>query len=117
MPASELAERIRAATAPWPAILARPDATVRPAPTVWSALEYGCHIRDGLAIFSRRLELMRADDDPLFENWDQDAAALEQRYWEQDPAVVSGELMAAAADNVAGWASVRVDEWERPRTT
>ena len=114
VPPSELPERIRAATDPWPSILARPDAAVRPSPTVWSALEYGCHVRDVLRIFSGRLELMRAEDDPLFENWDQDATAIEQRYWEQNPAVVSGELLAAAAQSVVGWSSVRDDEWERP---
>ncbi|PFG18032.1 hypothetical protein ATK74_2612 [Propionicimonas paludicola] len=111
---AELPERVRAATAPWPAILARPDVAVRPSATVWSALEYGCHVRDVLRIFNRRLELMRSTDDPLFENWDQDATALEQRYWEQDPAVVSGELMVAAAENVAEWTSVRAEEWDRP---
>ncbi len=114
VPLDELPDRIRAATAPWPAILSRPDVAVRPAETVWSALEYGCHVRDVLRIFTHRLELMRAQDNPLFENWDQDATALEQRYWEQDPAVVSGELMMAAAENVVGWSSVRAEEWDRP---
>jgi hypothetical protein len=114
VPIAELPDRVRAATAPWPQILARPDAAVRPAPTVWSALEYGCHVRDVLRVFTGRLELMRNSDDPLFPNWDQDATALEERYWEQDPAVVSGELMVAAAENVVGWSSVRADEWDRP---
>jgi len=114
VPLAELPERIREATAPWPAILARAGAAVRPSAAVWSPLEYACHVRDGLRIFTHRLELMRGQDDPIFENWDQDATAVEQRYWEQDPAVVSGELMVAAAENVVGWTSVRADEWDRP---
>ncbi|MBD3914678.1 hypothetical protein [Nocardioides hwasunensis] len=30
----------------WSEVLARPDAGERPSPEVWSALEYGCHVRD-----------------------------------------------------------------------
>ena len=37
------------------------------------------------------------EDDPAFENWDQDATALEERYGEQDPKRVSAELVEAAS--------------------
>ena len=39
---------------------------------------------------------MLDQDDPLYANWDQDRAALDGRYAEQDPAVVADELVAAA---------------------
>ena len=61
----------------WIAELARPDVRERPAPGVWSPIEYACHVRDVHAVFARRVARMIAEDDPQFENWDQDAAALE----------------------------------------
>jgi hypothetical protein len=97
----------------WRAVLARPDVAVRPAPTVWSALEYGCHVRDVHALFAERVRLMLVDDDPVFANWDQDETAVEQGYAEQEPAVVLPALL-AAADAVAGlYESVDGDGWER----
>ncbi len=103
-------------TAPWAAVLAGPGATVRPAPLVWSPLEYACHVRDVLRTFTGRAVLIRTMDDPVFPNWDQDATAIEDRYWEQEPATVAAELAAAASANAAGWASVSPDEWGRAGT-
>lgn len=108
---SDLPALIEAAAAPWGEVLARPDAAVRPAPRVWSPLEYSCHVRDVLVLFAERAELMLREDDPLFGNWDQDATALEQRYWEQDPGVVASEIADAARGNAAVWASV--SDWSR----
>ena len=53
-----------------------------------------------------RLRLMLAEDDPLFANWDQDATAIADRYAEQDPATVAGELAAAAAASAARFDAV-----------
>jgi hypothetical protein len=113
---ADLPALVLAATAPWSQVLAGPDATLRPAPLVWSPLEYACHVRDVLRVFNARVELIRTQADPLFPNWDQDATAIEDRYWEQDPAAVAAELQAAADTIAAAWASVRDDEWDRPGT-
>lgn len=113
---SDLPGLVRAATTPWSRVLARPDAGVRPAPQVWSPLEYACHVRDVLRVFTGRIELIRTQDDPLFPNWDQDATAIEDRYWEQDPTIVAAELEEAAGIIAAAWASVGDDEWSRPGT-
>ena len=59
--------------------------TDRPAPGVWSVLEYGCHVRDVHRIFDQRVHLMLAEDDPQFPNWDQDETALADDYGAQDP--------------------------------
>jgi hypothetical protein len=57
---------------------------------------------------------MLTRDDPEFENWDQDATALEQRYWAQDPAAVAEDL-GAAADVIADtFGGVSGDQWLRP---
>ena len=92
----EAADLVRDNAARWPAVLGRQDARERPSPDRWSPLEYGCHVRDVFRLFDRRLHLMLDDDDPLFANWDQDEAALADRYADQDPAVVCEQLLAAA---------------------
>lgn len=94
--------------------LDEPGATTRPQPTVWSPLEYACHARDVCRRFAQRLELMLTEDDPRFANWDQDVTAIEQRYWEQEPQAVAGELRAGAATIAGAFATVHDDQWQRP---
>jgi hypothetical protein len=72
------------------------DPRLRPDPGTWSALEYGCHVRDVLRLYEERLTLMLTRDGPQFLNWDQGATAVEGRYGAQDAAVVAGELATAA---------------------
>jgi hypothetical protein len=104
---------LRRAAVELSAALAAPDADVRPAPDVWSALEYGCHVRDVYRLFLQRLELMLAEDDPLFANWDQDQTAVADRYGEQDPQVVTAELGVATDALTARFASLPDDVWTR----
>lgn len=112
-PLAEIPGLVRDHVRRWTAVLARPDVAVRPGPTTWSALEYGCHLRDVYRIFGDRLALMLASDDPLFANWDQDATALEQRYWAADPATTAAELVAAGSAIADAFAAVADDAWER----
>ena len=56
---------------------------------------------------------MLAEDDPQFANWDQDVTAVQDRYGEQDPAVVAGELQDAAEAIAGSFAAVAGDQWER----
>jgi DinB superfamily len=105
---------IRANAAAWQELLlTRPDVRERPRSDVWSPLEYGCHVRDVFRVFAVRLDLMLTLDDPLYENWDQDATAVAERYAEQDPAVVAGELVEAAGNLADGFDAVARDRWER----
>ena len=106
-------ERLRAAVPGYVASLSRPDARERPAPATWSPLEYGCHVRDVFRLFDERLSLMLTEDDPLFANWDQDATAVEERYWAQDPVEVADALAHAAAATAAAFDAVRPDQWVR----
>lgn len=110
----ELPERLRAAAAGWPERLAAPDARERPAPAVWSPVEYACHVRDVLRLFAERATLMLEQDDPVFVNWDQDETALAERYWEQDPATVGAEIVAAGQTAAAVFAGTSGPQWERP---
>ncbi|MGE5288859.1 MAG: DinB family protein [Micromonosporaceae bacterium] len=105
---------IRANTAAWQDVLAGPgDARRRPAPAVWSPLEYGCHVRDVLRLYDHRLDLMLTQDGPRYPNWDQDATAVAGRYGEQDPAVVAAELGEAAEAVAARFEGVSGDQWQR----
>jgi hypothetical protein len=59
---------------------------------------------------------MLEQDDPTFPNWDQDATAIADRYQDQEPAVVAGQLR-EAADRIAGrFAGLSPDQWERTGT-
>lgn len=102
VPILEVADRAEAAAGEWVQILTGSAAVgVRPSPRVWSALEYGGHVRDVYRLFDARLALMLVKDDPTFENWNQDETALEADYAGSDPDRVADELAAAAAAFVA----------------
>ena len=93
--------------------LADADATQRPAPGIWSPVEYACHVRDVCTMFAGRLDRMLTEDDPLFANWDQDATALEQRYREQQPDAVLAQLRPAATSIGAAFAAVPESQQQR----
>jgi len=98
----------------WISALHRVDVRERPVPTVWSPLEYGAHVRDLLSVFAERLRLVLTRDDPVFPDWDQDAAALDGGYHRLDPSVVA-EQLADGAESLAGvFDGVPDDAWERP---
>ena len=105
---------IRANAALWPRALAAPGAADRPRPDKWSPLEYGCHVRDVFRLYHYRLGLMLTEDDPLFSNWDQDETAIAERYGEQEPAQVAGQLSEAARALAGRFAAVSGDQWLRP---
>jgi hypothetical protein len=109
----ELPRRVDAVVDALVARLDGADAAVRPAPTVWSPLEYACHVRDVARLAQVRLRLMLDQDDPLFANWDQDATALDDRYWTQPPAQVAQELRAAARGMTAAYAAVTSEQLGR----
>src|ERR1700759_1287379 len=105
---------IQANAAAWREPLAAPDVVRRPRPDKWSALEYGCHVRDVLKLYDYRLSLMLAEDDPLYPNWDQDETAVADRYDLQDPASVAEELSSAADAVAVRFAAVAGHQWTRP---
>lgn len=98
----------------WRARLAADDIHVRPAQDVWSPLEYACHARDTSRVFRGRLELMLSQDDPTFDDWDQDLAAVEGEYFAQDPTRVADELTREGEATAALFDQVTGDQWQRP---
>ena len=93
-PRAELTGRLHANAEAWLPVLEWGDVRERPDATTWSALEYGCHVRDVFALFGERLTLMLTQDDPLFDDWDQDGTAVASNYAGQDPAVVAAQTVA-----------------------
>ena len=112
-PREEVGRLIRENAASWSNVLADPDARRRPSDDVWSALEYACHVRDVFDLYHLRLGLMLEEDDPAYPNWDQDEAAVAQRYGEQDPAEVLAQLQEAAQKLADRFDGVEGDRWER----
>ncbi|CAM3488080.1 DinB family protein [Nocardioides zeicaulis] len=98
----------------WARVLERGDVAERPEPDVWSALEYGCHVRDVHVLFAERLRSMLEEDEPTFANWDQDATAVAADYGNQDPAAVSAALVEAAGHVAEVYASVTDATKDRP---
>ena len=109
----DVSSTVRHNAAQWLQVLATPEVRRRPAAQTWSPLEYGCHVRDVFQIFDERLQLMLEEPDPLFANWDQDATATAERYWEQDPVVVSHDLLESADTIARRFASVSGGQWDR----
>jgi len=109
----QIAVLVRRSATAWQEALSDPDVRSRPSPEVWSVLEYGSHCRDVCRIFQVRVTSMLQQDNPLFANWDQDATALEQRYWEGEPVAVAGELAAAGESAAAAFDGVADHEWSR----
>ena len=105
---------IRANAAAWRAPLAAPGAAGRERPDRWSALEYGCHVRDVFRLYDYRLGLMLTGDDPLYPNWDQDETAVADDYASQNPAVAADEIVSAADALAASFAALSGDQWLRP---
>ena len=114
LPRARIAADLLETAEVWQEVLAAPRVDARPEPGVWSPLEYACHCRDVYSLFGERAEMMLDRLDPMFENWDQDATAVEKRYWEADPAIVSVDLQAAARSAAAVFARVGNPDWARP---
>lgn len=114
VPAHELADRAANAAGEWVQVLtSNPSVVSRPRPRVWSPLEYGAHVRDVYQLFDARLALMLVEDDPVFDSWDQDEAAIAGDYADQDPDRVADELAQAAESFVARVGALEESQWER----
>jgi len=68
----------------------------RPAPDVWSALEYACHVRDVLLMQRERLFLAQVEEGPVFKPMYRDERVALDGYNEQTPADVASAISVAA---------------------
>ena len=95
------------------AVRDRDGIAVRPAPAVWSPLEYACHVRDVFDLATYRVQLMLDGQSPRFANWDQDATAVEDDYASQDPGAVVDDLSMAADRFAQAVVAIPDDAWDR----
>jgi S-DNA-T family DNA segregation ATPase FtsK/SpoIIIE len=84
-----------------------------PRPASWSALEYGCHVRDVLGFQRHRVMQAQAEDVPSFTSMRRDERAIEEHYNDQDPRTVAAELAAAASDFAAVLSALDDLGWQR----
>jgi S-DNA-T family DNA segregation ATPase FtsK/SpoIIIE len=89
------------------------DARARPAPDMWSPLEYACHVRDVLRVQTERVAQAQREDEPTFTPMRRDERVLEDRYNEQDPKTVGNEIIDATDAFVALLASLDDEGWSR----
>jgi len=117
----ELGSQLRANAAAWRKLLGRGSIVHRrpPSPTgevIWSAVEYGAHVRDVYARFLDRLQRMLKDKNPEFPDWDQNHEAVTAAYAEADPGQVGYDL-AVTAGRVADIVDrIRGKKWDRRGT-
>lgn len=97
----------------WESVLNRPGVELRPRPDVWSPLEYAAHVRDVQELFAERVELMLRESGPTFPNWDQDAVAVQRRYWEADPGAVAENLRSNAQRFATLVEPLAAEQWSR----
>lgn len=105
--------RVRQNAADWGGVLTGTSVRDRPDAQTWSPLEYAAHVRDVHRVYAERLARFLVEDNPTFINWDQDEAAIADRYNEQDPATVATELADAAEVAASGFENVPTEAWTR----
>ena len=110
----ELAGQLAAVGVRYAAALEQvPELRRRPAPSVWSALEYTCHVRDVLRVQKKRLALALQVDNPEFPPMGRDELAVANAYNDQDPAVVLVDLADAASRLALAFAVLQPEQWNR----
>jgi hypothetical protein len=89
------------------------DPRRRPAPSVWSPLEYTCHVRDVLRVQAERVALALRVDSPEFAPMGRDERVIADAYNAQDPQRVVAELTAAAHDLADALDALSPQQWDR----
>ena len=91
------------------------DALVRqrPAPAVWSALEYAAHVRDVFESYDRWIRQILVEDRPVLEGPGPDELVTLHRYNDDDPVAVADALAAHAEQLAATVEAVPADAWDR----
>ena len=116
----DLGVAIIAEAALWGELLARlseaPSLRVRPAPGVWSPMEYAGHVRDTLTLFADRIQTAIEIENPRFEYQDQEAAVIDRRYNDQDPREVAATIYANAERFAQVLDALPSDAWKRGGT-
>jgi hypothetical protein len=97
------------------AVVLIPDGRLRrrPAPDVWSAMEYLCHLRDVYATYTIRLHRARTEDSPAVEPMFSDLRALRFQYSQLPLAPVLDEFEKHVAGLRDEAAMMAPEDWLR----
>lgn len=86
----------------------------RPIPNKWSIAEILVHLRDvEREVFLPRLRRSLYEDSPVFEIWDQDAAAESRDYLWQDAKAALADFREARNETIRVLESVPIEMWDR----
>ncbi len=113
----EIGSKIRTTAATWRSLLGAgslaskrpPDGD--PSSPIWSAVEYGAHVRDVYKLFGDRFDKMLKKKNPKFRDWDQNKAAVKGKYHSQEPDQVAYELAVAAGGLADRFDKLSDDGW------
>ncbi len=96
-------------------LLTRPGADVRSRrkPTVWSPLEYACHVRDVLLVQRERMLLARRREVPTLDPMGREERVDHDGYAKQDPEDVARQLADAARLFANVLSRLDVSDWDR----
>jgi len=89
------------------------DLATRPAPDVWSRLEYGCHVRDVLLMQRDRLYVALVEETPSFKPMYREQRVDFDGYATQEPAAVAHEVAMAIGLIGRAFDRLRDEQWER----
>jgi hypothetical protein len=94
----------------------KPDGVIRrrPAPEVWSALEYTMHVAEVVDALSDAVREMTSKDHPTLSDWpDPDARAVDAKYNERDREDALALLRAACEKAGSTFKGVPNDSWSK----
>jgi len=117
VPVADVGVRIEAAAGALATLLRTAGdeaARARPAPAVWSALEYGAHVRDVFANLRDRVVVGLVEDTPSFKPLYRDARVDLGLYRDEQPAVVATELELGASLFARTFAVLSEEQLARP---
>jgi DinB superfamily len=88
----------------------------RPAPAVWSPLEYIAHTGDAIDWYARRVKRVLTEHRPALDPFDWDAHTASQRYYERHLDNVLDQIRRDCARLTATLADLTATDWEREGT-
>lgn len=89
------------------------EVRTRPRADVWSVLEYACHVRDVLRIQRDRVALALVEERPDFTPMGREERVVNDRYNEQNPAVVATQITQAANSLASEVEALAPPQWAR----
>ncbi len=79
----------------------------------WSVVEIVCHLRDTEEVMSRRMRLLRDEENPRISGFDQEALAVEKDYAGSDLHKAVDAYARFRAEHVANLRDLSDEQWQR----